>query len=138
MSSAPTRTLCALATLLIVACSAANSNGGQAQGPVAIADLARDPARYVGETVTLEGVYQGFDVSACSFPDGARTSGLTRGDWLVRTGGDCMYVTGGVPPGVDPIDPGVVGRAVRVSATVRESDGRSLFLQYRDGALIDR
>src|SRR5262245_8242821 len=160
MLSAPTRLLCALAAFLIAACSAANSNGGQpndsqadgsqvngsqansdngqAQGPVAIADIARNADRFVGHAVTLEGVYQGFNVSACRFPDGARTTGLTRSDWLLRTGQDCLYVTGGAPPGVDPIDPGAVGRSVRLSAIVREGDGGSLYLQYRDGALIDR
>ena len=145
MSSAPTRTLCALATFLIVACSAANSNGDQSnstggppQGPVAVADIARDPPRFVGETVRLEGVYQGFNVSACRFPDGARTTGLTRSDWLLRTGEDCLYVTGGAPPGIDPIDPSTVGRTVRVSAIVRQGEGRSLFLEFKDGALIER
>jgi hypothetical protein len=137
--------LCALALFLIVACSAANSNGdqansssGQPQGPVTVADIARDPARFAGETVTLEGVYQGFNVSACRFPDGARTNGLTRSDWLLRSGEDCLYVTGGAPPGIDPIDPSAVGRTVRLSAIVRQGDGGSLFLQFRDGALIER
>jgi hypothetical protein len=91
------------------------------------ADVFADPAAFQGRTVRVEGVLHGYRVAECRFAPAARAVSLTRSDWLVRRGAGCLYVTGGVPPGVNPMNPAAAGRALELQATViADPDGRFL------------
>jgi hypothetical protein len=88
------------------------------------------PERVIGRTVEVRGRFQGWMASDCYFPEPARTTPITRSDWLVRTGASCLYVTGGMPSGLSPANPGDIGRSIAVSTTVlRDSDGK-LYLSF--------
>lgn len=100
-----------------------------------IADLCKDPALFADREVTVKGLFQGFQVAECRFPEAASPAGRARGDWLFRTGGDCLYVTGGVPEGIDPIDSGLVGRGLVLTARVSRNEAGKLFLTYVEGHL---
>ena len=100
--------------------------------------ICREPDAHAGKALRLQGRFQGFKVAKCAFPEGARTAGLTRGDWLFRTGKDCLYVTGGVPSGVDTIDPSFHGRRLELRAEVaRDGDGK-IYLKHLESRLLDQ
>jgi len=104
--------------------------------PQTVADLCKDPSRYVDQNVTLKGVYQGFRAAECRFPDEASGTGVTRSDWLFRTGDDCLYVTGGAPEGIDTLDQGQIGRRLEITARVSRNEAGKFFLKYVEGRLL--
>lgn len=116
------------------------SEGGGAKPeqakPETVADLCKEPARHVDQVVTMTGVYNGFRATDCHFPEGARSTAITRSDWLFRTGEDCLYVTGGVPSEVDRVDPGYLGRGLEITARVSRQESGGIFLHYLKGALL--
>lgn len=103
--------------------------------PGDVASLCGEPSRYLGKVVKMTGVFQGFMVTECRFPEAASAKPLTRGDWLFRTGDDCIYVTGGVPTGVDTIDPQYVGRRLELTAEVSRDESGKLYLAFREGEI---
>lgn len=101
----------------------------QQAGVKTVADLCEDPARYVGRIVELEGVFQGWRISGCRLlPSASQT--ITRSDWLIRTGEDCIYVTGGKPDGLDPINTSHIGRWIKLKAKVMQTHDRKVYLEY--------
>lgn len=101
--------------------------GSTTGSPPAESDLFTDPAAHTGRTVRVEGTFQGYRTAECTFAPDARSIALTRSDWLVRRDSRCLYVTGDPPAGLDPIDPGAIGRRLELSARVIEgSDGKFL------------
>ena len=82
-----------------------------------------NPAAYDGQTVRVEAVFQGYSAGDCQFAQGARTTSVTRSDWLVRQGEHCLYVTGGRPPSIDP---SAVGKRIDLGARVIEHEGAFL------------
>lgn len=101
-------------------------------GPRTVADICEEPAGYPGQVVTLQGVFQGFSADECRFPASASPT-ITRSDWLIRTGADCLFVTGGIPAGLDPFNPDDLGRRMELEATVeRKADGK-IYLRYLGG-----
>lgn len=102
-----------------------------------IAALCSKADEISGQTVRIRGVFQGFRVEGCAFPECMASASLTRSDWLLRTGGACGYVTGGVPEGIDPMDPAFAGRPVELDARVSmEGDGK-LRLIHLSGRLLE-
>lgn len=113
---------------------------GCAQQPVAVesqpgtttagGDVFSNPASYAGQTVNVDGLFQGYRNDQCRFASTARTVGLTRGDWLVRRESNCLYVTGGMPEGLEAIDPSSIGRRIELTAQVIDGgDGKFLLKQ---------
>jgi hypothetical protein len=88
------------------------------------------------QLVRLVGRFQGYRIADCHFPVAASAAGVTRSDWLFRTGGDCVYVTGGAPAGVDPIDPAYTGRRVEIRAEVVKSPTGKVVLRLVEGRLL--
>ena len=126
-------------SLLLLGTRCASDGGGtkpEQAKPEAVADLCAEPARYLDQAVTMTGVYNGFRVADCRFPEGARSTAISRSDWLFRTGGDCLYVTGGVPAGIELVDPGSIGRRLKLTARVSRSEAGEIFLRYLEGALL--
>ena len=111
--------------------------GEQGPGqPNSIAELFEEPSEYVEQVVRFVGLFHGFRVTGCRFPAVASAAGLTRSDWLFRIGEDCVYVTGGAPAGVDPIDPRYTGRRVEIRARVVKSPAGKILLKLIEGRLV--
>ena len=88
---------------------------------------------YVGRTVTLEGTFRGWGMGECEFPAGAeRNAPKTRSDWLISTGHDCAYVTGGLPQ-VSPTNQEDVGCRIEITGTVALSEDGGVYFEYLKG-----
>jgi hypothetical protein len=117
--------------------SVAAAAGSREDAIAGVAALCGRTERPPDAVVTVAGLYHGFRVEGCAFPACVARASLTRSDWLLRTGGDCVYVTGGAPQGVDPFDPSFSGRRIEIrSHVVKDGDGK-LRLHYLDGRLLD-
>jgi hypothetical protein len=102
-----------------------------ASQPASTANVFSSPAAYLGQTVEVAGVFGGYQVSDCRFAPGARSTSLTRSDWLLRGGAYCLYVTGGNPSGFDPTYPGA-NRDLDVRAKVIDGGDGQAMLQLID------
>lgn len=100
-----------------------------------ISEICADPERYIGSVITLRGLFQGWHVSQCQFPKGvADTPPQTRSDWLIRTGADCIYVTGGGD--LNPIDKKNLGSRIELEAEVMWGEDRKIYLVYRSSRCL--
>lgn len=99
---------------------------------LSIESLAEEPERYAGQSITLEGVFTGWRATDCRFPVAASPA-LTRSDWLLKTGEVCLYVTGGIPADLEPMDPEDLGRRLELKADVLQTDEGKVYLKYLDG-----
>lgn len=97
-----------------------------------IAEMCAESERYAGHVVTLRGFFQGWQVIQCQFPRGAANIPRTRSDWLVRTGVDCVYVTGGIPEDFDPMKLENLGSRIELEAEVVRGEDRKIYLLYRN------
>ena len=104
--------------------------------PDSIAELFDDLSDYLDQLIRLVGRFQGFRVGNCRFPAAASAAALTRSDWLLQTGGDCVYVTGGAPAGIDRIDPAYTGRRIEIQARVVTSPAGKVLLRFVEGRLV--
>ena len=105
--------------------------------PASVADICEAPGRYADRLVKLKGVFQGYRVADCRFPSAATPEGLTRSDWLFRTGDDCLYVTGGLPSGIDRIDPASLGRRLELTARVARNEAGGVYLRFVEASVLD-
>jgi hypothetical protein len=126
----------------LVFCLACHGAGGgqldtAIRGDLTIAMIAAEPARYIGRVVTLPGVFLGWQAGECRFPANIASRPRTRSDWLIRTGADCLYVTAGKPPGLDPTNPDHIGRRVVLESREMQAEGGGLYLEYRGNKAID-
>lgn len=74
-----------------------------------IGEIRAAPTLYEGQTVTIEGVYQGWQGGYGSPP-------LTRSDWLLEDTTGWLYVTGEPAGDLDPLDD--IGRPIKVTGQV--------------------
>jgi hypothetical protein len=93
-----------LALLLMTACPQPAPTSEATIGEIRAA-----PALYEGQTVTIEGVYQGWQGGYGSPP-------VTRSDWLVEDATGWLYVTGEPPGDLDPLDD--TGLPIKVSGQI--------------------
>jgi hypothetical protein len=93
-----------LVVLLITACPQTPPNP-----EATIGEIRADPAIYEGQTVTIEGVYQGWQGGYGSPP-------VTRSDWLVEDASGWLYVTGKPAGELDPLVD--VGRPLQVTGSI--------------------
>jgi hypothetical protein len=102
-----------LAVLLVTACPPPPSP------EATIGEIRTSPDLYKGQTVTIEGVYQGWQGGYGSPP-------VTRSDWLVEDDSGWLYVTG-KPAGVlNPLDD--IGRPVKVTGQVELTEDGEPYL----------
>lgn len=96
--------------------------------------ICAQPAIYVGRAVTLEGIFLGWGHGKFHFPPGAATiSPKTRSDWLIGTGSDCAYVTGGHPAGVSPANHVDSGCHIEITGIVALSDDGGVYFEFKKG-----
>ena len=94
-----------MAVLLITACPPT------APPPEAtIGEIRAAPTLYEGQTVTIEGVYKGWQGGYGSPP-------VTRSDWLVEDATGWLYVTGEPAGDLDPLED--IGRTITVTGQVK-------------------
>ena len=74
-----------------------------------IGEIRATPTLYEGQTVTIEGVYQGWKSGYGSPP-------VTRSDWLLEDATGWLYVTGKPAGDLDPLDD--IGRPITVTGQV--------------------
>jgi hypothetical protein len=96
--------LALLAILLITACPPTPPSPEATIGEIRTAS-----ALYEGQTITIEGVYQGWQGGYGSPP-------VTRSDWLVEDATGWLYVTGKPAGDLDPLDD--IGRPIKVTGQV--------------------
>ena len=97
-----------------------------------IADICAESERYVGNVVTLQGLFQGWKVVQCQFLEGIANTPRTRSDWLIRTGDDCVYVTGGMPEDFDPMNLENIGLRIELEAKVMQDEDKKIYLAFRN------
>ncbi len=93
-----------LAVLLMTACPPPVPSPEAAIGEIRAA-----PTLYEGQTVTIEGVYQGWQGGYGSPP-------VTRSDWLLEDTTGWLYVTGEPAGDLEPLDD--IGRPIKVTGQV--------------------
>jgi hypothetical protein len=99
-----------------------------------IKQICAKPAKYAGRVITLEGIFLGWGLGKCHFPPGAETTfPKTRSDWLIGTGSDCAYVTGGAPAGVSPANHADIGCRIVISGMVALSEDGGVYFEFRKG-----
>jgi hypothetical protein len=135
------RTLNFTVILVLVACSvqcASRESGVQTSESIShsIKAICEDPNGFAGQVVRLTGIFRGFRVEECRFPVSAGRTSVSRSDWLIQTGKDCLFVSGDVPPGIDLMDPSFLNRRITLKAKVIRKASGKLFLSYIDGSLL--
>ncbi len=99
--------LALLAVLLVTACPPTPPAGAT------IGEIRADPSHYRGQTVAVEGVYQGWKEGHGSPP-------LTRSDWLVEDDTGWLYVSGKAAGDLNPMDD--IGRPIKVTGRIELTD----------------
>ncbi len=79
--------------------------------------------------ITLTGRYMGWQGAECVFPSYAAQQ-KTRSDWIFQIGDSCLYVTGGRPPDLSPMEGTGGGRQIRLDARLRITPDSRLLLEY--------
>lgn len=95
-----------------------------------LADIAAAPDAFVGKTVVLEGTFQGYSGVECFYNE-KFSAQVTRSDWVFRSDSLCMYVTGGIPTGYNPMDAKDKGRKIVLSCLVKLTSKEKLILVYK-------
>ena len=103
-----------LAVLLMTACPPPPPPSG-----ATIGDIRAASALYEGQTVTIEGVYQGWRSGYGSPP-------VTRSDWLLEDTTGWLYVTGKPAGNLDPLDD--IGRPIKVTGQVELTEAGEPYL----------
>jgi len=106
-----------LAVLLVTACPPPPPDGAT------IGEIRANPNLYQGQTVTVEGVYQGWQGGYGSPP-------VTRSDWLVEDDTGWLYVTGKPAGDLDPLDD--IGRPIKVTGQLELTDEGEPYLVARE------
>jgi hypothetical protein len=106
-----------LAVLLVTACPPTPPPGAT------IGEIRDNPTFYQGRTVTVEGVYQGWQGGYGSPP-------VTRSDWLVEDDTGWLYVTGKPAGSLDPLDD--IGRPIKVTGQIELTDDGEPYLVARE------
>jgi len=99
-----------LAALLMAACP---QPPPPSSSESTIGEIRAAPTLYEGQTVTIEGVYQGWQSGYGSPP-------VTRSDWLVEDATGWLYVTGEPAGDFNPLDD--IGRPITVTGQVELSE----------------
>jgi len=82
-----------------VSCSGTNANSGKIDQDISIGTILKEPHRFQGSRLTIQGEFKGWKGSCFSAPP------VSRSDWMLQEGKDCIYVTGPLPAGMDPVNP---------------------------------
>jgi len=76
-----------------------------------IKTIIQNPNNYEGKQVIVSGNFKGWKGSCFSAPP------VTRSDWMIEDEGQCIYVSGDLPGGLDAMKPS--GEEITIEATVK-------------------
>lgn len=99
---------------------------------VTIRQICARPRFYVGRTVTVEGIFRGWEKGQYDFPAAAEDTAPDRTAWLIATGPECAYVVGGRPD-VNALNPADIGCRIEVTGMVLMSDDGGIYLSFEKG-----
>jgi hypothetical protein len=105
-------------------------------GIILIAKICSEPKQYLGHVIIIRGFFMGWQVAKCKFCEHAATEPLTRFDWLIQTEDYCVFVTGGMPKGLDPLNPASAGRLVEIEAEIKRTVDDKIYFVYRRGTVV--
>jgi len=118
---------------LAIAIGCLSSPGCQTSNPIrapeTFDDVFQSREIYRDSLITLKGYYMGWQGGKCVFPSYAAPQ-ESRSDWIFMIGDSCMYVTGGEPPDVSPMEGTGVGSQIRLDARLRIKPDNRLLLEY--------
>lgn len=97
--------------------------------PETFDDVYEMRATYRDSVLVLTGRFMGWGGGECVFPSYAARQ-EKRSDWIFMIGDRCMYVTGGRPPDLSPMEDSSVGKRIRLDARLRFTPDSRLFLEY--------
>jgi len=97
--------------------------------PETLDELYQYRESYRDSLITLTGNFMGWQGSTCIFPSYA-ASQESRSDWIFKIVDKCVYVTGGTPTAVSPMEGVGVGIRIRLDARLRITPGSRLLLEY--------
>lgn len=92
-------------------------------------DVFEQRAGLADSVITLTGRFMGWNGRDCIFPSYA-ASQETRSDWIFMVGKNCLYVTGGTPPGLSAMEETSIGKQIILDARVRVTHETQLLLVY--------
>jgi hypothetical protein len=99
-------------------------------GIISLDELAATPDKYIGKTIEIEGIFLGYSGTNCSF-DEKFSMQLTRSDWILGNDENCIYVTGGAPTGLNPMDAADKGKKTKISCLVKLTGSKKIILEYK-------
>ena len=89
-----------------------------------VSTILSQPDLYIGQQVEIIGYFRGWDL----LKEVKGTSPVTRSDWVIADQSGAIYVTGLIPPNLDPASLKDVEKLVRLVATVAQNQN-GVFLQ---------
>lgn len=82
-----------------------------------IGELIKHPDRFIGQQVEVIGFFRGWDL----LKEVKGSSPVTRSDWVIADSSGAIYVTGIIPPNLDPASLKDTGKVIRLVATVEQN-----------------
>lgn len=105
------------------------SNQPAADGKLKLAEL--DSSLPADSVIVLEGKYMGIYGKDCKMIEGSRQQ--TRSDWIFTDGQQCIYVSGGGPKNLHPMNDKNID--ILLKAKYKHKDG-AVYLEYVESKLI--
>ncbi|GEM_PF-3144790 len=99
------------------------------RAPQTLDELYEYREAYRDSLITLDGSFMGWQGGECVFPPYAAPQ-ESRSDWTFKLGNQCLYVTGGRPPDMSPMEGTGVGRQIRLDARLRITPDGRLLLEF--------
>lgn len=81
--------------------------------PSDISSIIEYPEGYIGEEMVIEGLFMGWKGAPGTPP-------VTRSDWVISNGIDSIYVTGGFPMGLNPVEAEDIGTEISIQGIIRK------------------
>lgn len=92
--------------------------------------MSENPGKFLGKITELEGFYLGWSGTGCDYISN-RALQITRSDWTFRDSeGKCIFVTGGKPDFLNPMENNDNGKKIKLSAKLREDKDNKLYLEF--------
>lgn len=103
-------------------CSPTNSNPDGIQQGIEIGTILKNPDRFKDRRLVVSGEFKGWKGTCFSAPP------VSRSDWMLQDGKDCIYVTGTIPTNMDPVNPH--GEKVEINVTVGvDANGKAYLIK---------
>ncbi|MDF1549174.1 MAG: hypothetical protein P1P88_15215 [Bacteroidales bacterium] len=92
--------------------------------------LIENPGKFLGKIIELEGNYLGWSGSGCNYIQNYAHQ-ITRSDWTFRdTDGNCIFVTGGKPVFLSPLENEDNEKKIKLIAKLREDKENKFYLEF--------